>query len=397
MPIKLTIEPSNCPRSAAGSWPAGCNVESFGVGRLFGWFSVAALLAACDASLVPPDGSPVLRAQAVAAGSQHSCALVAGGQVKCWGDNSGDQLGDGGGEALAETPVLVQNHGVVTAISAGSAHTCALLGDGGVECWGTGIDGQLGGGSEQPAPVPTAVALGQPAIAVGAGFMHSCAVLRDGTAACWGNNSAGQLGDGTTQISFVPVAVAGLTGAVAIAAGDWLTCALRADGTVQCWGEFVRAPDAPDGPTDAVALVVGAAHACALERTGAIVCWGDDNQGQLGDGRIGSSQSAVEALSAGAVGVAAADRYTCAIEAGGAVRCWGLTVNGQLGHLANVAVPSPTAVGDLSGALSVAAGSTHACAVVAGGVVRCWGINIYGELGDGQRYDEEPTPVTVMP
>ena len=122
------------------------------------------------------------------------------------------------------------------AIATGGLHSCALLRDGNARCWGINSGGQLGNATTTNSPVPVPVAGLTGAVAIAAGSAHSCALLGDGTARCWGSNSGGQLGNATTTTWLVPVPVAGLSGAVAIAAGSAHSCALLGDGTARCWG-----------------------------------------------------------------------------------------------------------------------------------------------------------------
>src|SRR2546426_691613 len=132
------------------------------------------------------------------------------------------------------------------AVAARGYHSCALLGDGTVWCWGRNSDGQLGvtpSGSQCPttpgffcSSTPVRATGITSAAAVIAGGYHTCALFGDGTAQCWGRNDDGQLGDGTFTSSSTPVRVGGLTGAAAVSAGILHTCALLANGTVKCWG-----------------------------------------------------------------------------------------------------------------------------------------------------------------
>src|SRR5438093_4486252 len=131
-----------------------------------------------------------------------------------------------------------------------------------------------------------------------AGSFHTCALLQDGTVRCWGLNDAGQLGDGSTTNSSTPVAVAGVGGAAAVTGGGFHTCARFPDGTLQCWGrnnagqlgdpatlrEAVTTPVRVTGITTATAVSAGGFHTCALPGDGTVRCWGQNDYGQLGNG-----------------------------------------------------------------------------------------------------------------
>src|SRR5438046_7002216 len=194
---------------------------------------------------------------AVAAGGSHTCMRLPDGTVQCWGRNYSGQLGNGDGN-LTNSSVPVTARGLTTATSVvtGDAHTCALLGDGTVQCWGVGDSGQRGDGTfNNISTVPVAVVgMGGAghltnAVPVAARGYHSCALLGDGTVWCWGRNQDGQLGNGiplpappgtqcpSSWCSSTPVRTSAVTCAVAVIAGGYHTCAvLIPDRTGQCWG-----------------------------------------------------------------------------------------------------------------------------------------------------------------
>jgi alpha-tubulin suppressor-like RCC1 family protein len=147
-------------------------------------------------------------------GSVHACALFVNGSVSCWGDHTFGQIGDGMTSLdLATPPTPVTGLSGVTAISAAGDHTCALLGGGTVRCWGIDDHGELGDGTSadfRASPTPVKGLVG--AVAISAGIQFSCALLGDGTVRCWGNNESGQLGNGSQSTIDVPTPVAVVNG-----------------------------------------------------------------------------------------------------------------------------------------------------------------------------------------
>lgn len=356
-----------------------------------------------------PMGFVNIGSRAIASGREHTCAITSNGAVKCWGYNGFGQLGDGT-TTTRLTPVDVSglSSGGV-AIAAGSNHTCALNSAGAVKCWGSNRYGQLGDGSNwtitRLAPVDVS-GLSSGVVAIAAGESHTCAVTSAGAVKCWGANHSNQLGDGIPHSGVTgiqaerrtPVDVSGLSsGVVAIAAGAGHTCALTSGGAMKCWGSSgygqlgegtnlnrLTPVDVSGLGSGVSAIAAGSNHTCALMSSGAVKCWGQNNSGQvLGDGYYYMSPLDVTGLSSGVAAIAAGADHTCAVTTAGAVKCWGYNLFGQLGDGTATDRRYPVDVSGISsGVTAVSAGTKNTCARTSAGAVMCWGGNDYGVVGD---------------
>ena len=204
------------------------------------------------------------KALSVTMGYEYTCASISGETVKCWGRNDSGQLGlgdiaprgDEPGEMGDALPAVDLGTGrTATAITAGYRHTCALLDDGSVKCWGwnggwLGLEDNLdrGDGPGEMGDALPAVDLGagRTATAISAGERHTCALLDDGSVKCWGGNTYGQLAhDGVNNIGdnagemgddLPPIDLGTGRTATAVTTGAHHTCASLDDGATKCWG-----------------------------------------------------------------------------------------------------------------------------------------------------------------
>ncbi len=276
-------------------------------------------------SVGPVDLGAGRTATAITAGGGHTCAVLDGGDVRCWGFANDGRLGYANTNNIGDNetpgsvgPVDLGAGRTATAITAGAAHTCALLDGGDVRCWGLGFLGRLGYGStqtigddEQPSSVgPVDLGAGRTATAISAGSAHTCALLDNGDVRCWGFGGQGRLGYGNTETigddeqpsAAGPVDLGVGRTATAISAGDDHTCAVLDDRTVRCWGfggvgrlgygntNNIGDNETPGsvGPVDlgegrtAVAISAGGRHTCARLDDGSVRCWGEGFVGRLG-------------------------------------------------------------------------------------------------------------------
>jgi len=270
---------------------------------------------------------------AIAVGPVYSCALRDDGALYCWGVNAQGQLGLGDTNPRGDNPMEMGNNlpavdlgtnKKVMAVTLGGTHTCALLDDGAVKCWGDNVDGQLGVGLDKTYNIGDAfgemgnalksvdLGIGKVVKAISAGSGHTCALMAEGSVKCWGNNSVGQLGIGNT---------------------------LNRGNNVDEMGDNLPAVDLGDGKI-AIAISTGDFHTCALLNDSTTKCWGGNDEGQLGLGdnknrgdepnEMGDNLFTVD-LGTGVkvTAVSAGSYHTCARVEKGNIRCWGAA--GQLG------------------------------------------------------------------
>jgi alpha-tubulin suppressor-like RCC1 family protein len=350
---------------------------------------------ACGQGGVCDESGHCLGLVEIRAGRYHSCIRLADASVKCWGQNDRGQLGDSSESIMEAAPVQVAGLTRVAQLALGGSHSCALLTGGQVTCWGANEHGQLGDGTtvSHTSPVPVS---GLPAAtAVAAGHDFTCALTAEGQVLCWGNNGSGQLARGRAPDSSLPTEARGLRGATQISLGGVHGCALFADRSTRCWGNNIhgqlgdgtrkeaRGPVVVQGLAAAVELAAGRNHTCARLGDGGVRCWGWNNDRQLGSSSAADEQPtpvAVDGVS-GAASIAAGNSHSCALLAGGQVNCWGWNSDQQLGSGDPGA--APRLLTDLAPAAQLALGSRHSCARLAAGGFLCWGNSGHGQLGAG--------------
>ncbi len=424
------------------------SVKCWGV-NTYGQLGNGATLPAADSDtpvqVYSSGTTPLTGVTHVSAGNIHTCALLTGGTLECWGYDGSGELGNGATNSTGiATPVPVYESGTsgslfsnVTQVSAGDEFTCAVA-DGNAYCWGYNGYWGLGNISSYDQYNPYQVAnfsvLGATVSSVSAGQIHACAVISassahyPGTVWCWGENSYDDLGTGSSlgssrapeQVVALNNGTGYLTGATAVSVGRWHTCAL-VSGSVECWGNNgwgqrgnpsgnsdLNYPVAAGSISGAAALDSGDYFNCALLSDHTITCWGDNSTDQLGTGKIGSSQTPLTVSGSWATPshVSVGGEHVCTVDSSdGSVWCWGSNNDGQLGNGTTTDSSTPVKVvgvggsGFLTGATQVSAGGFHTCALV-GANVYCWGADYYGQLGDNitlpaSSSAASPTPIEV--
>ncbi len=357
--------------------------------------------------------------------SYHVCALYSGliysnHKLKCWGYNASGQLGLGVSGSVGDSAtelgyglpfVDVGTGRYVKKVATGWHHTCAILDNDQVKCWGQGTYGQLGYGNTSSLGATSAtmgdnlayvdLGTGRTAKEIYAFGYRSCAILDNNALKCWGRNITGQLGQGDVVNrgdnagemgdSLIPVDLGTGRYAVKIAGTESTTCALLDNGSLKCWGLGQTATYSGVSYTYYGEL--------GLETNNKT--WGD------GASEMGDTLPTVN-LNIGANSISdivGGRAFYCALISNGDVKCWGRNNNGQLGK------DSTTNIGDTVGSMSslsaITLGTTavaiknmreSACAVLTGGTTKCWGRASKGELlqGNTTKYGSTGFPMSSL-
>lgn len=342
-------------------------------------------------------------------GFLHACALFDNAKIKCWGYNASGQLGNGTTKNAQDLSAVLKSVPLkddAKSLALGVSHSCALLVNGKVTCWGANQAGQLG--LENTSPVSgeftsqasdsqlSSSKLKEIDLSVDdtgikqlvTGANHNCVLFNSGNIACWGENKYGQLG-----------------------LGDNLESKQNIGDEAQEMGKNLQRVDLGNAKT-AKAITLGDRHTCALLNDDAIKCWGDNSFGQLGQGNtstIGNKANQMgDALPAIELGdnfavteLMSGGFHTCAIGVVNnavdepKVKCWGRNRYGQLGY------EDTKNRGDSEGEMgskldvlafatnrtvvSLALGQNHTCAILDNDQIKCWGVSDKGQLGMGNK------------
>jgi alpha-tubulin suppressor-like RCC1 family protein len=374
------------------------------------------------------EGGPCVTA--ISCNSYHACAIMADQSVTCWGDNNWGQSIWNGPTPSVTTPTTVTFAdggvlGPVKLLRVGDRHTCVVLVDGSVWCWGDDTVGQIGVAhlfapdASQMFPVPPTEVYGPGSVsALVAGLYHTCVFLTSDSGLspvyCWGSNNYGEVSPADAAVVPTPVQIS-IPQFERIALGAYVTCVTKSATEAECignnqFGELGRGIPAdagvgPNGPgTDNLAHPVAApvaplpggaqyqdlSHAAGSVSGGTLVGGGVALCGNNGSGQLGPQVTADGGYPvptivdiADVTVLTMAQNSTCALRSGGSVYCWGSTASGQNGNTTTTTLtqPNPAAVTGITSAVGLSAGFAYICALNANGTVACWGDNTYAQLG----------------
>lgn len=347
-----------------------------------------------------PTGKNPVSVSATGSASSHICSTMDDGSLYCWGNNHYGQTGIGtectynsyingcNGAYGISTPTQVNLPvgRTAEAVATGFAHTCAILDDGSVWCWGNNNYGQLGVGNSSNSgnwrfsPSEVIMPSGTSAIAISLGDEHSCMVVDDGRLFCWGNNGYGQLGDGTSTSKNIPTQILSIFQYISVS--------------------------------------LGSSHSCAITTLKSLNCWGWNNYQQLGinSGTYQSTTPQYTLLPAGSQvsSVISGYRSSCAILVTMEMYCWGVDDENKLNTEYNCnndmtngcygdhrGTPALVQLPTGRNAIGAIMGHTNTCVLIDNGGIYCFGSNGYGQLGNGSTAGNGPNfvgmPVGISP
>jgi alpha-tubulin suppressor-like RCC1 family protein len=333
---------------------------------------------------------------------------------------------------------------VAVAVAAGQFHSCALVSDGTVWCWGSGERGRLGNTASVPReefgiprarrPMQAAVA---EARALFAGYANTCILRREDSALlCWGGNDFDQLGvTGVTYLLEPRVLFSGRSVTHA-SAGLGMICAVLETGAVECTGNDEsyaisgsRRLAEPAYPSRYRQVFAGTVGVCAVSEDGEAYCWGGNRYGEL-DVAAGQRIKRPFLRADSVTSIAIGRTFSCAVRLDKRVTCWGrdhlgapldTARSGVAQHVSAVALgtlaswvltddgkvrafqpgraigsPGSPPILPAPKAAALVAGFNHACLLVRDATIWCWGSNLDGEVGSGER-SSSSSPVRVFP
>ena len=368
---------------------------------------------------------PTTQVAALELGYSHACLIDDRSRLLCWGRNDRGQLGLGTvDDALHDRPVEVTLPMPPRRIALGAFHTCAVLEDATVWCWGANDFGQLGvTGPDRGVPMQVTRADGTgfgDVLSIGAGVGHTCVASDGGAITCWGDNQRGQIGNGEAGASVGPTDAIAPPSApdIELHLGELHTCAVQPSiGRLYCWGSdhdwqlgfpdqvdrYQPSPvvidDDPSLAERVVAATAGGWHTCAVVDDGELWCWGEVAEGRLGIEAPSDVTMPTRVFMDREVPIRALDagrRHTCVIAEDTSMQCMGTRASGELGVGLEVSASFlPFELQD-DGWEDVALGESFTCALRRGGALYCWGLNAHGQLGiGGTENSHEPARVCL--
>lgn len=331
----------------------------------------------------------------VAGGGNNTCVIYSTGSLKCWGENTYGQLGDGT-NTTRTAPVSVNSAELFKKVfSGGGPSTCAQTTGDKIMCWGWGSGGQLGNGSTAQQLSPVFVDSGAIYPIVDTGGGQNCAINASSKLRCWGMNGSGQVGDNSTTSRSSPVNVDSAENYQYIGLGYEHSCAITTGGVLKCWGKNdygqlgdnsltnSSVPKIIDASVSYKYVAGGSRNTCAITTTGILKCWGDNSYGQLGIGSLTASLVPVvvdSGVSYSYVDTAFRFGYSvCGITTTGILKCWGNNSTRMVGDGGTVNRTTPAVIDAANTYSKVSITDNHACALTTTNALLCWGNNQFGQ------------------
>lgn len=325
------------------------------------------------------------------------CGITTAGVLKCWDENSDGVLGDG--TIFRRNAPMIIDPGVTYAdISRGSGTTaCGITTAGVLKCWGNNSSGQVGDGTTIERWSPVVIDAGTTYSQVAQGYATGCGVTTTGVLKCWGDNSTYQFGDGTLLPSYVPKVIDSGVSYTMVSLQDLTTCGVTSLGVLKCWG-YNDGGTVGDGSTSTAPLPVvidpgvdysfvatGFYNTCAITTTGVLKCWGLNDRGQVGDGTTTPRNSPVVADAGTTYSYVdlSQNNSSCGITTAGLFKGWGRNNFSQTGDGTTVN-PRPTpvpSVDNLTTYSQCQSGNVHAMGLTSAGKIKTWGTTFDNRLG----------------